>query len=74
MNWYRQVRLERGNTHTVCWIPEENACLGRVLELKRSDGQWEIGWVVRQIWSRCLRDDLERKNKSFGASIDKMRA
>lgn len=42
--FYRQCRLQRGNTETVSWIPSEFAKTGRVISLKDKE-QW-TDWKV----------------------------
>ncbi len=49
--YYRQCKLQRGNTHQTSWIPEQFAILNKVLKLKNGE-EWEDGWVVKEVWSR----------------------
>lgn len=55
---YRHCRLVKpvatGEKVVVSWIPDQFAELGRVVKLKDDNGQWEDGWVVREVWSERL--------------------
>jgi hypothetical protein len=43
--FYRQCRLQRGNSETVSWIPSEFAKIGWVLSLKNNE-DWTHDWKV----------------------------
>ena len=44
--FYRQCRLRRETSEQVSYLPQKFAVTGRILRLKRDDGQWEDGWQV----------------------------
>lgn len=58
---YRQCRLVKptrtGSKVAVSWIPEPFAERDRVVKLKGDAGQWENGWVVREVGGNRLRGD-----------------
>ena len=65
--YYSQCKLKRGNTETVCWIPEKYAIIGKVVKLKGLDEEWEEGWVVEQSYSRVLEENLPDSHKEIKA-------
>lgn len=34
-----------------CWLPEEFAKIGKVLDLKRGDDTWTRGWTVVEVYN-----------------------
>jgi hypothetical protein len=48
--YYRQCRLNKsGMLDQVSWIPEQFAVLGKVLKLRNEGGEWDDGWVVKNV-------------------------
>jgi hypothetical protein len=43
--FYKQCRLQKGNTHQVVWIPQEFAKAGKIVGIKKGD-EWDEGWEV----------------------------
>ncbi len=52
--YYRQCRLQKGNTHQMSWIPEEFAVKGKIIKLRDEDGVWDDGWKVNEAYSTRL--------------------
>jgi hypothetical protein len=34
-----------------CWLPEEFAKVGKLVDLKRGDGSWTHGWTVVEVYT-----------------------
>jgi hypothetical protein len=61
---YTQCGLSRGNEHTVSWIPEKFARLGKTVDLySGSTDSWEKGWLVENVWSTITLDELIEQQK-----------
>ena len=58
MTFYRQCTLQKGNTTTVSWIPEEFAKTTKILKLKDRDDVWDDGWRVVQVGTMRLAEDV----------------
>ena len=51
---YKQCRMERPlpNGHTslhTAWIPAKFAKLNKILKIEMTEGNWENGWIVKEI-------------------------
>ena len=46
---YCQCRLQKAGTEQVVWIPEQFACINKVIKIK-NDGEWDDGWVVYAVY------------------------
>lgn len=65
-NWFRQVLLERADSHTVVWIPDEGARIGKILNLEQSDGSWDENWTVKRVYgNRTERTNIEDAARSW---------
>lgn len=69
MEWHRQCVLERpivgdasGAMIQVSWIPEKFATAGKYLRL-REDGEWENGWLVRQVGGRKPSTEVNERSR-----------
>jgi hypothetical protein len=45
--FYKQCRLQKGDSHQVSWIPEQFAVRGKILKLRDDAGIWDNGWEVK---------------------------
>ncbi len=65
-NMYRQCKLVKktlkGEIQTTSYIPEKNAVVGRVLELKNRQGVFEGGWEVMSAGTLITKDELPAHN------------
>ena len=59
---YRQCRLVKripdGECVQMSWLPSEFAREGRILKLRDDEGNWDDGWVVRDVGNTATEADL----------------
>ena len=76
----KMVKKEFGReVHTVSWIPEKFAVVGKVLKLKNKEGEWDDGYVVESASSEAIdeppdpRQSIRGHRKATGDSLPKER-
>jgi len=57
---YVQCRLQKENTHTTSWIPEQFATLNRIVKIKK-DEEWNGGWKVTFVGSKLEAKYIENQ-------------
>jgi len=67
MNTHTQCRMQRGNIHTIAWIPSIFAVVGKYLKLRGEDG-WEVISAGHTLPSDYVRDH-ERDYKDAFPSL-----
>jgi hypothetical protein len=59
---YRQCRLVKripnGECIQMSWLPSEFAREGRILKLRDDEGNWDDGWVVREVGNTASEAEL----------------
>lgn len=50
MTYYKQCKMQKGNTFQTGYIPEEFAVLDKIIKL-REKGVWDNGWKVIEVGS-----------------------
>ena len=49
----------------VTWLPEKFAKVGKILELKISDEEWEEGWRVDEVWSSVSEEYVREHERDY---------
>lgn len=67
--FHRQCILERKNkdgsiSRQCTWLPEKFAAVNKVVELKEGN-EWEDGWIVKEVHSRKLSDEVNLHSRDF---------
>jgi len=59
-----EKRIEQGVYYTThSWIPARYAKVGKLLDLKDDDGNWDHGWTVKEVWAtKPTNEVLAREN------------
>ena len=74
--YFRQCKLQKGDTYQVSYIPDCYAEIGRLIKLKEGD-IWESGWEVIEVSNNktdCppdYRKDIRGHRKTTGDSLPK---
>lgn len=79
--YYRQCKLQKGNTHRRSWIPEQFAKINSIIKLKDADDNWDNGWQVTEVGQYRLEEkklpdfhnDRKVHRKATGDSVPKER-
>jgi hypothetical protein len=48
-----------------CWLPEEFAHVGHILDLKRGDDTWTTGWVVDEVYSSMSEQYVREHERDY---------
>lgn len=51
MDYSIQCHLQKGETHQIAWLPEDDAIKGRWVALKMND-EWSDGWQITEVGAR----------------------
>ena len=62
---YTQCMLAKNDSRQVAWIPARYARLHRVLKLRDSDGVWDDGWKVIEVWTTKPKSHLNGLHKAL---------
>jgi len=58
--YHKQCKLQKGNAHTTCWIPENFAKMGKVLKIEE-----DPGWVVTFIGVRMESSKMMERSRDY---------
>ena len=68
---YRQCRLVKrlrdGVAVQVSYLPAEYARVGRIVQVRENDGDWDDGWVIRAIGPSASADELDAIEAALAA-------
>lgn len=59
---YRQCHLVRGSTHQISWIHDHKSIVGKTVDIRAVDHEWDRGWTVLsagadvRTWEQVNRD------------------
>lgn len=48
---YKQCYLENGSKFQMSWIPQSYAKEGNYLKIKKLNGEFENGWLVKKVYN-----------------------
>jgi len=69
MPYHKQCELQKGAVHTVSWIPESRAKIGKILSLKGDNG-WKVLSVGTRMDSKLvLENSQDHKSQRDGSDI-----
>lgn len=49
----------------VAWIPEELAKVGKIMDIKMSDGWWDKGWEIAEVWTVQPEDYVREHERDY---------
>ncbi len=48
-----------------CWLPEEFAKAGKIVDLKRGDGSWTTGWTVDEVYNTVSEEYVRTHERDY---------
>ena len=64
MNYFRQCIMYKDTVIQTAWIPEVHARRGNKIRIK-NDGEWESGWIVREIGTRDTEENVLANERDY---------
>jgi hypothetical protein len=67
--YHVQCKLEKDGAQVTSWIEEKYAVVGKTWSMEVSDGKWEDGWTVVEVYGKMESSLVKNNAHNAGKSL-----